>query len=94
VLILKEFVASADAEDVVSLEFEFGLLGTDNRCRANREIHPAKPAGWRRVGVPGALAGKPGLQRWPENRNAPARPGRSGQHRYCTTRVIRVEGKD
>ena len=20
---------------------------------ANREIHPAKPAGWRRVGVPG-----------------------------------------
>jgi hypothetical protein len=28
-----------------------------------------------------------------QNRNAPARPGRSGQQRYCTTRVMEVKGK-
>jgi CRP/FNR family cyclic AMP-dependent transcriptional regulator len=82
-------------EDIeVSLEFEFWIA-----CRrepihhANREIHPDKPAGWKRVGVPGALAGKPGLQRGPENRNAPARPGRSDLRINCTTRVIRVKVK-
>jgi hypothetical protein len=33
-------------------------------------------------------------QRWPRNRNAPARPGRSGQQRYCTMRVMPVKGKN
>jgi hypothetical protein len=34
------------------------------------------------------------LQRWPENRNAPAKPRRSSQQRYCTTRVIKVKLKN
>jgi hypothetical protein len=50
----------------------------EERSNANREIHPANPAGWRRVGVPGwrfrrCLCCKRALSRIPAKQIHPLR---------------------